>query len=65
MIQSDNDGRVFLVRHGETAWSRTGQHTGITDLPLTEIGERQTKSLKYALQAEHFGLVLASPLQRA
>ena len=56
---------IWLIRHGETAWSRTGQHTGRTDLPLTETGELQAKSLTGRLAGEHFELVLCSPLARA
>lgn len=59
------DGRLVLVRHGETRWSRSGQHTGVTDLPLTEQGEADARSLRAVLGAFDFGLVLASPLQRA
>jgi probable phosphoglycerate mutase len=57
--------RVFLVRHGETEWSVTGQHTGRTDLPLTEEGRRQAKRLGARLAREDFALVLVSPLSRA
>lgn len=57
--------RVFLVRHGETEWSVTGQHTGRTDLPLTEEGRRQAKRLGARLARENFALVLVSPLSRA
>jgi broad specificity phosphatase PhoE len=57
--------RVFLVRHGETEWSRSGQHTSITDLPLTETGELQSRSLLGHLDPAAFGLVLSSPRQRA
>jgi probable phosphoglycerate mutase len=56
---------VYLARHGETAWSLTGQHTGFTDLPLTERGERNARSLGKILQGHVFARVLASPLQRA
>jgi broad specificity phosphatase PhoE len=56
---------VVLVRHGETAWSRTGQHTGVSDIPLTPAGEHQAQSLGAALAGRKFGLVLSSPLQRA
>ena len=56
---------VFLVRHGETAWSLTGQHTGLTDLPLTPHGEEQARSLVVPLQGMRFDHALCSPLQRA
>lgn len=56
---------IVLVRHGETAWSRTGQHTGVSDIPLTAAGERQARSLSAALTGRRFGLVLSSPRQRA
>jgi len=57
--------RVFLIRHGETEWSVTGQHTGRTDIPLTEEGRRQAKRLGARLAGERFALVLVSPLSRA
>lgn len=56
---------VYLARHGETAWSLTGQHTGRTDLPLTERGERNARRLKDRLRDRSFAKVLTSPLQRA
>lgn len=56
---------VYLARHGETAWSLTGQHTGLTDLPLTEHGERNAKSLGQRLAGMDFAKVFCSPLQRA
>jgi len=56
---------IYLVRHGETAWSATGRHTGLTDLPLTERGERNAKSLRERLAGMVFTRVLTSPLQRA
>jgi probable phosphoglycerate mutase len=56
---------VVLIRHGETEWSRSGRHTGRTDLPLTEYGEAQARALAPALAGEHFALVLTSPLTRA
>ena len=57
--------RVFLVRHGATEWSVTGQHTGRTDLPLTEDGRDQAKRLASRLAGQEFALVLVSPLTRA
>jgi probable phosphoglycerate mutase len=56
---------VYLARHGETAWTITGQHTGHTDLPLTERGERNARQLGERLKGMTFARVCASPLQRA
>jgi broad specificity phosphatase PhoE len=56
---------VYLARHGETAWSLTGQHTGLTDLPLTERGERNAHQLGARLRGLTFARVYTSPLQRA
>lgn len=56
---------LCLARHGETAWSRSGQHTGRTDLPLTEAGERHARLLGERLRGRSFASVLTSPLQRA
>jgi broad specificity phosphatase PhoE len=56
---------VWLVRHAETEWSRSGQHTGRTDVPLTEEGERQARAVGEALQGREFERVLSSPLRRA
>jgi len=56
---------AYLARHGETAWSLSGQHTGLTDLPLTPQGEANAIAMRDRLQGMKFALVLASPLQRA
>lgn len=56
---------VYLARHGETAWSLTGQHTGRTDIPLTERGEGNARKLRERLKGLTFTEVLVSPLQRA
>ena len=56
---------IWLLRHGETAWSLSGQHTGWTDLPLTLEGERQARELGEALKSKSFAAVYTSPLQRA
>ncbi|HSE84682.1 MAG TPA: histidine phosphatase family protein [Candidatus Binatia bacterium] len=56
---------VYVARHGETAWSLSGQHTGITDLPLTERGERNARRLGERLKGLTFNKVFTSPLQRA
>jgi broad specificity phosphatase PhoE len=56
---------IYLARHGETAWSLSGQHTGLTDLPLTERGERNARQLGRRLSGLAFAKVLTSPLQRA
>src|SRR5271165_315058 len=56
---------VYLARHGETEWSITGQHTGLTDLPLTESGERNAQRLGDRLRGMTFAKVFTSPLQRA
>jgi broad specificity phosphatase PhoE len=56
---------VVLVRHGETEWTRNGKHTGHTDIPLTEAGQREAEAVRRALRGRSFALVLTSPLQRA
>ncbi|MFH0177581.1 MULTISPECIES: histidine phosphatase family protein [Streptomyces] len=58
-------GDLLLVRHGETEWSVSGQHTSFTDLPLTEHGEEQAKSLAPLLSGRTLSLALTSPLHRA
>ena len=57
--------QVWLVRHGETEWSRDGNHTSVTDLPLTEKGERQGAVLRERLAELTFDRVVSSPLKRA
>jgi len=56
---------IYLARHGETAWSLTGQHTGLTDLPLTERGECNARTLGQRLGGVTFAKVFTSPLRRA
>jgi broad specificity phosphatase PhoE len=56
---------VYLARHGETAWSLSGQHTGLTDLPLTQRGELNARKLGERLTGLTFAKVFTSPLRRA
>ena len=56
---------IYLARHGETAWSLSGQHTGLTDLPLTENGEDAARRLGERLRELAVAKVFTSPLQRA
>lgn len=58
-------GELWLMRHGETAWSLSGAHTGRTDLPLTEAGRANAEALGRYLAGRKFALVLTSPLSRA
>jgi broad specificity phosphatase PhoE len=60
-----DERHVYLLRHGETEWSRSGKHTGVTDVPLTENGRAAAQRLQPVLAKEHFAIVLTSPLQRA
>jgi broad specificity phosphatase PhoE len=57
--------KVFAIRHGETEWSLSGQHTGTTDIPLTDNGRRLAEHIRPVLAKEAFALVLVSPLSRA
>ena len=59
------DRRIYLLRHGETEWSRLGKHTSVTDLPLTENGRAAARRLRSVLANETLALVLTSPLRRA
>lgn len=61
----DDRPEVVLIRHGETAWSRTGQHTSRTDVPLTGRGRAQARCVGEMLRDRVFDLVLASPSSRA
>jgi broad specificity phosphatase PhoE len=60
-----DDVRIWLVRHGETEWSKSGQHTGVTDLPLTDDGREQARGLRTVLRGIDPVLVLSSPRTRA
>lgn len=57
--------KIYLIRHGETAWSKSKQHTGRTDIPLTKEGEKEALALKAALKGISFKKIFVSPLQRA
>lgn len=59
------DKKIYLIRHGQTAWSLSGQHTGLTDIPLTEEGLKSAMALQKALKGLSFAGVFSSPLQRA
>lgn len=61
----DAEDEVWLVRHGETEWSKSGQHTGVTDIPLTDAGVEAARGLRPLLTESVFDLVLCSPRQRA
>jgi broad specificity phosphatase PhoE len=62
---ASSEQQVYVVRHGETAWSLSGQHTGVTDIPLTENGRAVARRLQLMLAKESFSLVLTSPRSRA
>lgn len=64
-MQGRAENEIYLVRHGETAWSVTGRHTGATDLALSGRGEEQARGLQARLGRQGFAHVFSSPLQRA
>jgi probable phosphoglycerate mutase len=59
------DGSLWLVRHGETEWSRDGRHTSLTDIPLTDAGVASARAVRSRLEQHAFSLVLTSPRLRA
>jgi broad specificity phosphatase PhoE len=65
LSREDTGVNVFAIRHGETAWSLSGQHTGTTDIPLTDNGRQLAERMRPVLAKEAFALVLVSPKQRA
>ena len=64
-VEPDARPQAWLVRHGETEWSRSGRHTGLTDVPLTDAGRDQARLLRRKLDHRQFALVLSSPMSRA
>lgn len=65
MLSNNSHPEIWLIRHGETEWSASGQHTGRTDIPLTAAGQGHAEKIGRYLAGRPFALVLTSPLQRA
>ena len=61
----ERDKQIWLIRHGETEWSKTGRHTGRTDIALTDVGKQRAQALGQVLSGTSFALILTSPLTRA
>ncbi len=62
---ADQRGQLWLVRHGETEWSKSGQHTGRSDIDLTDVGRQNARAVAPRLASHDFARVLTSPLKRA